>query len=413
MATSMFDSILEMVTPEMKQALASRLGESQQAVTSGLGTSVAATLAALVNKAGDGNFMSQFMSLLSGSAGQNILGNLGSIASGGTTGGIGDTVNKFLPMLFGNQNQMDQAAGLIGQKAGISASNAGGLLRMAAPLVLGFLGKLYSSGTLNAGSLGKMLSAEAPNLQRLLPTGLFGGAVSDVSDAARRSVAAVEDTAKKSSSSALLWLGVAAALLLGYFVYRSLTGTAVNTQPVANATQNAMNAANNAANNVSNAANAAWASLGAFFDTTLPDGTKLNIPEHGIENKLLIFIKDDSHGVDKETWFDFDRLLFDTGKATLQPASQEQLRNIAAILKAYPKVKVELGGYTDNTGDKMANQKLSQDRAQNVLQELIVLGVAPERLAAQGYGQEHPVADNSTEEGRQKNRRISLRVTEK
>ena len=55
------------------------------------------------------------------------------------------------------------------------------------------------------------------------------------------------------------------------------------------------------------------------------------------------------------TWFDFDRLLFDTGQATLQPASQDQLTDIADILKAYPQVKIRIGGYTDNTGDPAAN----------------------------------------------------------
>jgi len=105
--------------------------------------------------------------------------------------------------------------------------------------------------------------------------------------------------------------------------------------------------------------------------------------------------------------------LFDSGQATLQPASQEQLTNIAVILKAYPQVKVRIGGYTDNTGDPAANLQLSQQRADNVMAELTRLGVAPSRMSAQGYGQENPVADNATEEGRQKNRRISLQVTEK
>jgi K(+)-stimulated pyrophosphate-energized sodium pump len=105
--------------------------------------------------------------------------------------------------------------------------------------------------------------------------------------------------------------------------------------------------------------------------------------------------------------------LFDTGSATLQPASDEQLHNVAEILKAYPNVKLKIGGYTDNTGDKAANQKLSEERAQNVKAALEKMGIDPSRLTAQGYGEEHPVADNSTEEGKQKNRRISMRVTAK
>jgi outer membrane protein OmpA-like peptidoglycan-associated protein len=114
-----------------------------------------------------------------------------------------------------------------------------------------------------------------------------------------------------------------------------------------------------------------------------------------------------------ETWFDFDRLLFDTNAATLEPSSQEQLQNVANILKAYPNVHVRIGGYTDDQGDAAANLKLSQDRADNVMQQIVALGIDPTRMDAKGYGEDHPVADNSTEAGRAQNRRISLRVTQK
>ena len=149
-----------------------------------------------------------------------------------------------------------------------------------------------------------------------------------------------------------------------------------------------------------------------MFSRKLPDGTSLNIPKLGVENKLIDFIES-SNPVTTDTWFDFDRLLFATGSATLEPASHEQLANIAAIMKAYPKVKIKLGGYTDNTGDPAANLKLSDDRANNVMAESTKLGVDPSRMEAKGYGEDHPVGDNKTEEGRQLNRRISLRLTAK
>ena len=86
---------------------------------------------------------------------------------------------------------------------------------------------------------------------------------------------------------------------------------------------------------------------------------------------------------------------------------------MGAILKAFPNVHIKLGGYTDNTGDKTANMKLSQDRANTVMGELVKLGVAPARLGAEGYGDQFPVGDNATEEGRQQNRRIAMRVAKK
>jgi OOP family OmpA-OmpF porin len=153
--------------------------------------------------------------------------------------------------------------------------------------------------------------------------------------------------------------------------------------------------------------------LGKFMATKLPNGVELNLPEFGVEKKLIAFIEDKSKPVDKTTWFSFDRLDFETGSATLKPTSAEQLKNIAEIMKAYPKVALKLGGYTDNVGSADSNLKLSQKRAESTMQELVKLGADAKRLQAEGYGEKYPVADNSTEEGRAKNRRIDLRVTSK
>jgi outer membrane protein OmpA-like peptidoglycan-associated protein len=129
--------------------------------------------------------------------------------------------------------------------------------------------------------------------------------------------------------------------------------------------------------------------------------------------RLLAFIQNPSKGVEPAVWFDFDRLLFNTDSATLQPESEEQLRNIATILKAYPNVHIHIGGYTDNSGDAQHNLTLSQDRADGIIARLVGLGISPDRLEATGYGEQFPVADNSTEEGRAQNRRVSMRVTQK
>jgi len=102
--------------------------------------------------------------------------------------------------------------------------------------------------------------------------------------------------------------------------------------------------------------------------------------------------------IQRKTSINFDRLLFDTDSAHLLPQSEEQPRNIAAILKAYPNVYIRVGGYTDSTGDPQHNLKLSQDRANSVAGELANLGVAPGRIDAQGYCEQYPVAGNSTEE---------------
>lgn len=153
--------------------------------------------------------------------------------------------------------------------------------------------------------------------------------------------------------------------------------------------------------------------LGEFIEKRLPNGVMLRIPSNGIESKLIAFIEDPNRLVDKETWFSFDRLEFETNSSTLKPTSAEQLKNIAEVLKAYPQVNLKLGGYTDNVGSDDYNMKLSSERAKQTEDEIEKLGIDDSRLESEGYGKQHPVADNATEEGRQRNRRIDVRVTKK
>ncbi|HLL95360.1 MAG TPA: sodium-translocating pyrophosphatase [Spirosoma sp.] len=152
--------------------------------------------------------------------------------------------------------------------------------------------------------------------------------------------------------------------------------------------------------------------LGEFRPERLTSGVELNLPELGVERKLLGFIRDGKSD-DNKNGLNFDRLTFETGSATLKGESQEQLKNIAEILKAYPNMTIKLGGYTDNTGDPNANLKLSNDRAQAVKAGLVQLGIDEDRLDAEGYGQENPIASNDTEAGRAQNRRISIEVIKK
>jgi K(+)-stimulated pyrophosphate-energized sodium pump len=154
--------------------------------------------------------------------------------------------------------------------------------------------------------------------------------------------------------------------------------------------------------------------LGAMGKLKLADGTELNVGGNSTEKKLFDFITDASKVVDKTTWFTMDRLYFETGKSVLKPASQEQLKNLATILKAYPSMELRMGGYTDNSGDSLSNNKLSTERAAIAKAELVKLGIADARLSAEGYGSLHPVcAANDTKECKAQNRRIDVRVTKK
>lgn len=99
---------------------------------------------------------------------------------------------------------------------------------------------------------------------------------------------------------------------------------------------------------------------------------------------------------------------FDNDKATLRPDALTVLDNAAETLKEWGEAKIEVAGHTDSKASDDYNMKLSQKRAEAVRDYLIGKGIAAERLSAKGYGESSPVADNETEEGRAKNRRVEL-----
>jgi OOP family OmpA-OmpF porin len=99
---------------------------------------------------------------------------------------------------------------------------------------------------------------------------------------------------------------------------------------------------------------------------------------------------------------------FDVDKATLRPDAQPLLEEINKLLNADPKLKLSIEGHTDNHGTAAHNQQLSTARARSVLGALIGLGIDPSRLQSRGFGQGQPVADNGSEAGRAKNRRVEL-----
>lgn len=99
---------------------------------------------------------------------------------------------------------------------------------------------------------------------------------------------------------------------------------------------------------------------------------------------------------------------FDTGQSTIKPDSAKTLDDAATVLKAASTLQILVGGHTDNVGTAAANLKLSEDRAKAVMAVLVQRGIAATRLTAQGFGQTQPIADNRTEDGRAKNRRVEL-----
>jgi len=99
---------------------------------------------------------------------------------------------------------------------------------------------------------------------------------------------------------------------------------------------------------------------------------------------------------------------FDTGKWDLKADGQAAVREIVTMLKSAPALKIAVEGHTDNVGQPAANKTLSENRAKSVMAAIVAGGIPANRLSAAGFGQEKPVADNRSDEGRAKNRRVEL-----
>ncbi|MFP3871154.1 MAG: OmpA family protein, partial [Syntrophobacteria bacterium] len=113
--------------------------------------------------------------------------------------------------------------------------------------------------------------------------------------------------------------------------------------------------------------------------------------------------------VDKRGCWVIRGVQFDLGRSEVKPSSYPILDEVAEVLEKNPSLRVEIEGHTDSTGTAALNQRLSEQRAEAVLEYLVSAGISRERLSAKGYGLTRPIASNNTREGRAKNRRVELK----
>jgi OOP family OmpA-OmpF porin len=397
---SLYTRLSSIIKPSIVTDIAAQLGASEQAVSRGLALSSATTFGALANKAGDSEMMRQVIDIASRTP-ANALSSITGSQLSDSASPLMSTGRRFLSSLFGgNQNWITE---LIGRESGLGAGATSTVLALGANAVLNFIGGKVRDEGMTATSLAGFLRSEAPAVRKMLPASFedafmrhFGGP--EMSRTIETSPVIAQSVKKERSY--FPWVAMAAILgtALWYGLRPREAMVPIPTAPPVG---------------TSGTLSYTPPNLGNYVPRTLIDGTVITIPERGVENRLLAFIVDTSRVPDTTTWFDFDRLLFNTGSATLRPESKDQLRDVAAILKAHPNAQVKIGGYTDNVGPSSSNVTLSQERADNVRAQLVNMGVAPSRLTAEGYGEQHPVADNSTESGRAMNRRISMLVTQK
>jgi outer membrane protein OmpA-like peptidoglycan-associated protein len=393
-------NILEQVTSHFSNDIIDKLGKfmgtDSSLVKTALTAALPAVLGGIAGKGATSQGASEILEMITkGGFGASTLSGLSQALSGGdSTQSMLATGAGLLKRIFGERT--DGVIEGVGNSSGMSKGTSSSLLGLAVPVILGVLGKHTNESRLDAAGLMGLLAGQSGFIKNALPAGLAGLiGLPGISGSAGQMLQPKND----SIGAYIKWF---LPLILGGVLFSMFFNKGCQTPPVTTPVEK-----------VTTAPSGAIDKLGAFMATRLPNGVELNIPEFGIEKKLIAFIEDPNKPVDKTTWFSFDRLEFETGSATLKPSSAEQLKNIAEIMKAYPKVTLKLGGYTDNVGNPASNLKLSQQRAESTMRELVTLGVEAGRLEAEGYGEQHPIGDNATAEGRQMNRRIDLRVTNK
>lgn len=416
MATTLVAQLMSGFDDGALDGVAAALGESPARTRSALGGVVPALLAGIVN------------TVTTPAQAEMLLGIIrrqkfedrphGMVSDMTMPGGISSLIASGRPLLESLLRGRTSTVGdWVTGLSGIGKASSLSLMSLVLPLLLGQIGRRVTEMGWSASSLLGLLAEQRSFLQSA-PAGLqslFG--LKDVQSeppvAFERVPAVHEDDETRESESmlapvsrrrsALMW-ALPLLLLIPVVLYFVSRGDSDRGSVVRNV----------AAPDVpSPVATAGIAALGPFVERELPDNTTLRIPTNGVENKLIGFIEDATKVPDSETWFTFDRLEFETDSARLTASATEQLRNIADILRAYPSVKVKIGGYTDNTADASHNLQLSQERANAAMLQIVAMGISASRLAAEGYGEQHPVADNASTEGRQRNRRVDIRVTDK
>ncbi|OON66837.1 OmpA family protein [Hymenobacter sp. CRA2] len=332
----------------------------------------------------------------------------------------------------------------VAEESGIRPEAVERLLSIAAPVMLGVLGNHAASDHLNATELGRWLQSQRSSVTGLMlpdthPTPghpVPAEAPPHTGPATHVHPEATEP--RPAANRAQQWL-IPALVILGAIIVGFLLGrkperevTVVPVQTLAPVSTAAANVPATAASSTAETSALPVTTVSGRYDAatenyiydtgrpvrlTLADGSTQTVGVNSTENRLYTFLADPAMVVDPvnrtKGWINFDRVYFDTKKATLTDESMAQLRNVATILQSFPNAHVKIGGYTDTTGYFKDNLRLSEQRANEAMAALVGMGIAADRIEAKGYGQKYGVASNETPVGRALNRRISVRVTQK
>lgn len=429
MSFNLIDAAKSMIPQDLITKAAGSTGESEQGISKALTAAIPAVLMGLLGKNASGGTPA-LLSMLKDVTGNNAWSNINSLLGSTGNGGLGSTVIVWLRSLFGDKlgKITDTLAGF----ADIKPSSAGTVLNMAVPATLGSLGKYVEDNNLTAAGVSSFLQSQRSMILGSVPRGMdLAGTLDlpaiteprgDIIPPPNTALPSVHD--KKSNT----WLWLIALLVIMLLIWL-LSGRSCNRQkqvsgipvvpidtPVA--TPPAVTTpVYKPQGRIDSTSGDFVYDEGENIAISLPNNTgDLHVGKWSTEAKLVEFLTNPSAKTDKinGNWFDFTNVRFKTGSTVLTPSSAIQLKNLVMIIRAFPNARFKIGGYTDNTGEASKNLALSQKRAVMVAAEIVKLGAPASQLTgAEGYGDQHPAGDNSTDEGRAMNRRVAVNVKAK
>ena len=408
MASNLLTLVQNQISGQFLKKIADFLEEDIQTTQKAMEIALPSVIGGIANQVAQPKGAAQILNTLTADKlDGSLTDSLGILLGGGSaTQGLINYGDKINEGLFGKKTSaiMDWIASF----ANIKTGSASGLMGLVAPIVMSVIGKEVIGNNTGAAGLSSLLGSQTDVLKTALPAGLKSvlglsnlnldtPSVPQVVTASKKAIEAAESKIEEKSLFSILlpWLILLGAGILGLLYLKKCNTNAPEppaTSPIVFDQLPILK--------VDSLKSIALPSLG---DLKVATGSFLDKLNDEIKNPTL----------DPNKALVFDNVNFATGKADLTESSKAQLADLVKIMKAYPNVAIKIDGHTDNVGQEEKNKKLSEDRAAAVKKYLTDNGIESGRMTTAGFGMAKPIADNSTTEGKAKNRRIEAFVVKK
>jgi outer membrane protein OmpA-like peptidoglycan-associated protein len=403
MSFNLIESVKNIFSDEMTNKMAAILGESSMNVQQAMKGIIPSVITGIILMSEDGD-PQDIVNIAKEAAKIELPLNQASLAWWWNTNYKG---LDYLKTLFGERTP-DITAAIAGY-SGLSSKSASSLLNVAAPLAFCVLGKHLLEKNMSVNGLRSFLSSEKKIIFNLLPAGIFleGFMGFENLSGVSEKFSSSENSRKRKNAGTrlvlpIIFIVLAAAGIL-YFITRKLPPET----PLYSVVQKVIPPKDTIARIPILKENQ--------YSVKLSNGKALIVKKGSIEDQLVIFFNDPKSRPSKRFPYNFDQLNFINGSAEISEKSMVQVHNIALILKAYPKVKIKIGGFNEKGGDSLMNSIISSNRASAVAKALKAAGVNPNQIAGvEGFGSDFAkYAAEAADSLKEKDSRISISIRSK